>query len=285
MAAIGFIGLGNMGLPMARNLLKAGHQLVGFDVVGAARRRGLGRREPPARRARPPRAPEVVLTMLPEGRHVREVYLGEAGSSRAPIPSLLIDCSTIDVDSARRSTGGCGAGLEVLDARRSRRRRRRDAHLHGRRQRRRRGARPPDPGGDGQDGGAHRGVGQQQAAKICNNMLLAISMIGVCRRSSSPSAWAAGRQAVRGEQPVVGQCWALTGYCPVPELVPARRQTGSIGRLHRRRDGQGSASGPERGAKRRCADPDGRAGARAVRAVRQPGTRRARFLGDHQDDR
>ena len=87
MAAIGFIGLGNMGLPMARNLLKAGHQLVGFDVVERrARRRGLGRREGRRLGERAAAGAEVVLTMLPEGRHVREVYLGGAGSSRAPIP-------------------------------------------------------------------------------------------------------------------------------------------------------------------------------------------------------
>jgi 3-hydroxyisobutyrate dehydrogenase len=227
MASIGFIGLGNMGLPMARNLLKAGHRLVGFDVVGsaldaaaAAGARAAGSASEAAAGA------EVVITMLPEGRHVREVYLGAGGIiAHADPHSLLIDCSTIDVDSARAVNGAAAErGLEVLDA-------------------------PVSGGVAGAEnatltfmvGGSDAGVararpileqmgktvvhtgpsGNGQAAKICNNMVLAISMIGVCEafvlaeRLGLPAD-----KLFEVSSRSSGQCWALTGYCPVPGLVP-----------------------------------------------------------------
>ena len=119
MAAIAFIGLGNMGLPMARNLLKAGHQVVGYDVVPAARDAagnagaGTAGSVPEA-----VAGAECVITMLPEGRHVRDVYLGDDGViARAEPEALLIDCSTVDVDSARMVNRAAGEhGSEVLDA-------------------------------------------------------------------------------------------------------------------------------------------------------------------------
>jgi 3-hydroxyisobutyrate dehydrogenase len=227
MASIGFIGLGNMGLPMARNLLKAGHRLVGFDVVGPALEAAASAGARAAGSASEAAAgAEVVITMLPEGQHVREVYLGADGIiAHADSHSLLIDCSTIDVDSARAVNGAAAErGLEVLDA--------------------------PVSGGvagaenatltfmvGGSDAGVararpileqmgktvvHTGLsGNGQAAKICNNMVLAISMIGVCEafvlaeRLGLPAD-----KLFEVSSRSSGQCWALTSYCPVPGLVP-----------------------------------------------------------------
>jgi 3-hydroxyisobutyrate dehydrogenase len=228
MAIIGFIGLGNMGLPMARNLLQAGHQLAGFDVVASALDPAVSAGARAAGSASEAAAgAEVVITMLPEGRHVREVYLGADGIiARADPQSLLIDCSTIDVDSARLvNQAAADRGLEVLDA-------------------------PVSGGVAGAEnatltfmvGGSEAGVararpilelmgkavvhtgpsGNGQAAKICNNMLLAISMIGVCEafvlaeRLGLPAA-----KLFEVSSQSSGQCWALTGYCPVPGLVPS----------------------------------------------------------------
>jgi 3-hydroxyisobutyrate dehydrogenase len=169
----------------------------------------------------------VVITMLPEGRHVREVYLGDDGIiARADPTCLLIDCSTIDVDSARAVNQAARTrGLEVLDA-------------------------PVSGGVAGAEnatltfmvGGSDAAVararpildlmgkavvhtgpsGNGQAAKICNNMLLAISMIGV-----SEAFVLADRLGLPADKlfevssQSSGQCWALTGYCPVPGLVPS----------------------------------------------------------------
>jgi 3-hydroxyisobutyrate dehydrogenase len=227
MAVIGFIGLGNMGLPMARNLLKAGHQVVAFDVAGAPLDAAVaaGTKAAGSAAAAAPGA-EVVITMLPEGRHVREVYLGDDGIIAHAEPGcLLVDCSTIDVDSARAvNDAAVERGLVVLDA--------------------------PVSGGvagaenatltfmvGGSDAGlararpilelmgkavVHTGPsGNGQAAKICNNMLLAISMIGVCEafvlaeRLGLPAD-----KLFEVSSQSSGQCWALTGYCPVPGPVP-----------------------------------------------------------------
>src|SRR5690606_699353 len=100
MARIGFIGLGNMGLPMAINLIKAGHQVEGFDVSNAAVDKlvaaggaSVGSVKGAASRA------DVVITMLPAGKDVREVYLEPGGViENANAGTLLIDCSTIDVE-------------------------------------------------------------------------------------------------------------------------------------------------------------------------------------------
>ena len=228
MAAIAFIGLGNMGLPMARNLLQAGHQVVGYDLVAAARDAAA---ESGARSAGS--VPEAmagakcVITMLPEGRHVRSVYGGDQGIiARAEPDTLLIDCSTIDVDSARTANqAAMERGLEVLDA-------------------------PVSGGVAGAEkatltfmvGGSEAGVmrgrpilelmgktivhagpsGNGQAAKICNNMMLGICMIGVCEafvlaeRLGLPAD-----KLFEISSRSSGQCWALTSYCPVPGLVPS----------------------------------------------------------------
>ena len=228
MARIGFIGLGNMGLPMVRNLLRAGHTVTAFDVVAraleAAATAGAGAARSAALAAS---TAELVITMLPEGRHVREVYLGAGGViAAAEGGALLIDCSTIDVATARAVwQAAAERGLEMVDA--------------------------PVSGGvagaanatltfmvGGEEGAVARArpileqlgativhtgpSGSGQAAKICNNMMLAISMIGVAEAFTMAerlglSAEALFQVASRSS----GQSWALTGYCPVPGLVPS----------------------------------------------------------------
>src|SRR5438270_10497709 len=186
MARIGFIGLGNMGLPMAQNLVKAGHAVTGFDLSEYASERlasGGGARAQSIGEACA--AAEVVITMLPAGEHVREVYLGEEGVlAAAPAAALLIDSSTIDVQTARAAAQAAEAsGFAMLDA-------------------------PVSGGVAGAQGATltfmvggsaaafergkpvfetmgrnivHAGdAGSGQAAKICNNMILGVSMIAVC---------------------------------------------------------------------------------------------------------
>jgi 3-hydroxyisobutyrate dehydrogenase len=228
MAAIAFIGLGNMGLPMARNLLRANHQVVGYDVVAsaleAAARAGV---RAAGSAALATTGAECVITMLPEGRHVRDAYLGDQGIiARAGPEALLVDCSTIDVDSARAVHGAAlERGLEMLDA-------------------------PVSGGVAGAEnatltfmvGGTEQGVararpilegmgrtvvhtgpaGNGQAAKICNNMILAISMIGVCEAFVlAERLGLAADKLFEVSSQSSGQCWSLTNYCPVPGPVPS----------------------------------------------------------------
>src|ERR1700681_2954048 len=119
MATIGFIGLGNMGGPMAANLLKAQHKVTGYDVVSAP----VGNLElqggkGAASAAEAAMAGDIVVTMLPAGPQVRSVYLGPDGIiAKAKKGALLIDCSTIDVETARLvAAAAAEAGLEMLDA-------------------------------------------------------------------------------------------------------------------------------------------------------------------------
>ena len=117
MARIAFIGLGNMGLPMAKNLVAAGHHVTGFDLVTSAVEAlaAAGGNAAGSANETLPEA-EVVITMLPEGRHVRDVY-GSSIITGAPAGALLIDCSTIDVDSARAVEANAReAGFEMVDA-------------------------------------------------------------------------------------------------------------------------------------------------------------------------
>jgi 3-hydroxyisobutyrate dehydrogenase len=228
MARIGFIGLGNMGMPMLRNLLAAGHAASAFDVVASAREAAAAAGAGPARSAAEAVAgAEVVITMLPEGRHVREVYLGADGViAAAAEDALLIDCSTIDVATARAVwQAAAQRGLEMVDA--------------------------PVSGGvagatnatltfmvGGEDGAVARArpileqlgatvvhtgpSGNGQAAKICNNMMLAIGMIGVAEAFTMAERLGLGAEALfQVASRSSGQCWALTSYCPVPGLVPS----------------------------------------------------------------
>jgi len=185
MARIGFIGLGNMGLPMARNLRKAGHVVAGFDLNADASERLTASGGTGANSAADAcRDAEIVITMLPAGEHVRDVYLGDGGVLAAAAPgTLLIDSSTIDVETAREVARAAeGRGLAMVDA--------------------------PVSGGvagaeeatltfmvGGSDEAFARarpvlenmgktivhagGPGTGQAAKICNNMILGASMIVV----------------------------------------------------------------------------------------------------------
>ena len=118
MATIGFIGLGNMGGPMALNLLKAGHAVKGFDLSDEAVQRIVDAGGSKADSAVAAATDvDVVVSMLPAGRHVKGVYLGDAGIIAASRPgTLFIDCSTIDVDSAREVIAAAeAAGRPMVD--------------------------------------------------------------------------------------------------------------------------------------------------------------------------
>jgi len=227
MARIGFIGLGNMGLPMAQNLIKAGHQVEGVDVSAAATAKlkaagGIVVDMPAVAAARA----DLVITMLPSGKEVRAVYLGANGIiASANEGTLLIDCSTIDVETARAVAKEAEAkGLLMLDA--------------------------PVSGGVGgataatltfMVGGSERafvraesvlqkmgktivhagGAGNGQAAKICNNMILGISMIAVSEAFVLAEKLGLEHQKLFDiASKSSGQCWSLTSYCPVPGPVP-----------------------------------------------------------------
>ena len=227
MAKIGFIGLGNMGLPMAQNLLKAGHAVTGFDLAKPtlaklASAKGSAVDSVPAAC----RGAEVIITMLPAGAHVRAVYSGEDGViANANERTLLIDCSTIAVATARAVAGAAAErGLDMLDA--------------------------PVSGGvggaqagtltfmvGGSDAAFARaqpilaamgktivhagGSGNGQAAKICNNMILGASMIAVSEGFLLAEKLGLDAQKLfEIASKSSAQCWSLTSYCPVPGPVP-----------------------------------------------------------------
>src|SRR6201747_297729 len=224
MAHIAFIGLGNMGGRMAANLIKAGHKVTAFDLVAASRDQakadGAAIGESSVSSVK---GADVVVTMLPAGKHVLSVW-GEVIPAMSK-GTLIIDCSTIDVESAKQAhvlaakhgmlsvdapvsggTGGAkGATLTFMC------------------------------GGDDKAIAAARpvlekigkkivhcgGAGAGQAAKICNNMMLAISMIGVSEAFSLGEKLGLSHQALFDVASTSsGQCWALTFYCPVPGPVP-----------------------------------------------------------------
>mgnify|MGYP000850281646 CR=1 FL=1 len=228
MNKIAFIGLGNMGVPMAANLIKAGHAVIGFDLsapaIENAKARGIavaaGAKEAVA-------AADVVVTMLPSGKHVVGAATGPDGLLAAAKPgTLFIDSSTIDVASARAfHEAAKAAGMASLDA--------------------------PVSGGVGgaeaatltfMAGGTDQafakakplleamgkkivhcgGAGAGQAAKICNNMILGISMIAVSEAFVLGEKLGLSHEALfEVASTSSGQCWALTTYCPVPGPVPA----------------------------------------------------------------
>ncbi len=221
---VGFIGLGNMGGPMAHNLVKAGFAVQGFDTVPAAREQaaahGIVLTDTAAAVAQ---GADVVVTMLPSGPIMLSVW-GEVVPAMAK-GALIVDCSTVDIDSCRKAHGlAAEAGLMSLDA--------------------------PVSGGVGgaaagtltfMAGGAapafdralpilqamgknltHCGDdGAGQAAKICNNMILGISMIAVSEAFGLADKLGLSRQAMFDvASKSSGQCWSLTTYCPVPGPVP-----------------------------------------------------------------
>jgi 3-hydroxyisobutyrate dehydrogenase len=227
MARIGFIGLGNMGLPMAQNLLKAGHAVAGFDAAKAS----VGRLSAAGGAAATSVADacagaEAVITMLPAGEHVREVHTGAQGVIASVAPgTLLIDSSTIDVATARAVAAVAQQrGLDMIDA--------------------------PVSGGVGGAQGAtltfmvggsdaafararpilermgktivHAGgAGNGQAAKICNNMILGVTMIAVSEAFLLADKLGLDAQKLFDiSSKSSGQCWSMTSYCPVPGPVP-----------------------------------------------------------------
>jgi len=228
MAKIGFIGLGNMGGPMAGNLVKAGHNVKGFDLapasVKAAEAAGVTAVGSIAEAAR---GVDVVITMLPAGEHVRQVYTGEDGVlAVAAKGTLAIDSSTIDVGSARTvHEAAAKAGIEMLDA--------------------------PVSGGvagasagtltfmvGGSDAAFARGKpifegmgrnivhaggpGNGQVAKVCNNMILGITMIGISEAFTLGEKLGLDAQKLFDiSSKASGSCWAMLNHLPVPGIVEA----------------------------------------------------------------
>ncbi len=224
MATIGFIGLGNMGNPMAANLVRAGHQVTGFDLSETALETARGNDVEVADNIlAATTGKDVVITMLPAGAHVLSVYdtvLQEADSG-----TLFIDCSTIDVASARIAhEHAAEAGMASVDAPVS-------GGVGGAEA----GTLTFMAGGDKEaferaepilDAMAGRIVhcgepGAGQAAKICNNMILGISMIGVGEAFALAEKLGLSHQALFDVASTSsGQCWSINSYCPVPGPVP-----------------------------------------------------------------
>ncbi|ALJ21887.1 3-hydroxyisobutyrate dehydrogenase [Microbacterium sp. No. 7] len=222
---IAFIGLGHMGGPMAANLVRAGFEVSGFDLVPAAldTARAAGIAVAPSAAAAAADA-DVVITMLPAGRHVLDVYERELLSAAAP-GTLFIDSSTIAVDEARAAHAlARTAGHRSLDA-----------PVSGGVVGAEAGTLAFMVGGDADDFEAARPVleamgrrivhcgdaGLGQAAKVCNNMILAISMIGVSEAFVLGERLGLSHQALFDVAAnASGQCWALTVNCPVPGPVP-----------------------------------------------------------------
>ena len=224
MAVITFIGLGNMGGPMAANLVKAGHQVIAFDLVEASRNQAKADGAAIADSAAAAvKGAEIVITVLPAGKHVISVWNDVVPAMTKG--TLIIDCSTIDVESSKQahalaakhgvgsvdapvsgSTGGAKAATLTFMC-----------------------------GGDEKSFAAAKpvlekmgkkivhcgGAGAGQGVKICNNMILAISMIGVSEGFSLAEKLGLSHQALFDVVSTSsGQCWAISSYCPVPGPVP-----------------------------------------------------------------
>jgi 3-hydroxyisobutyrate dehydrogenase len=229
MAKIGFIGVGNMGGPMAQNLIeKGGHEVTVFDLSPVAVERCVAVGAKAAGVVIDAvKDADVVITMLPAGEHVKRVYLNSAGIlAAARRGTLFIDSSTIDVESARIvGREAEHAGMDMVDA-------------------------PVSGGTAGAAGGTltfmvggsdaafaraepilkimgktvvHAGAsGNGQAAKICNNMILGISMIAVSEAFVLAEKLGLDHQRLFDiSSKSSGQCWSMTSYCPVPGPVPA----------------------------------------------------------------
>jgi 3-hydroxyisobutyrate dehydrogenase len=229
MATIGFIGLGNMGAPMAANLVKAGHGVTGYDLNPAALQAltaAGGKAVASASEAA--KGADVVITMLPAGEDVREVWLHQGGLIEAigKAKPLLIDCSTIDVDSARAVTAAAAAaGLAMLDAPVSggtigAQNATLTFMVGGTEEAFARGQ--PILAAMGKNIFHAGGPGAGQAAKICNNMMLAINMVGVAEGFLLAERlgldWNKLHQICSTAS---ANSWALSSYCPAPGPVPA----------------------------------------------------------------
>lgn len=222
---VGFIGLGNMGGGMAANLVKAGHTVRAFDLsIEALARAEQSGCNGVATVAQAVEGAEAVVSMLPNGAIVEQVYNGEV-LGKAPAGGLLLDCSTIDVATARKvALAADKAGYAMVDA--------------------------PVSGGiaaaaagsltfmvGGSDEAFARaqpilaamgkavihagGSGAGQAAKLCNNMLLAIHMIGTCEAFAMAQKLGLDPQTFFDISSVSsGQNWSMTSYCPLPGVGP-----------------------------------------------------------------
>lgn len=219
MANIGFIGLGNMGGPMAANLAAAGHTVTGFDVTNVAIN-GVTLADSAVAATE---GQDVVVTMLPNGVILQTVYKDIVPAAKSG--ALLIDCSTVDVDSAKKAhAAASAAGLLSVDA--------------------------PVSGGVGgaaagtltfMAGGSETSIdaanpildvmggkivhcgdgGAGQMAKICNNMVLGISMIGVCEAFNMADKLGLSREAMFDVVSTSsGSCWSINTYCPAPGVGP-----------------------------------------------------------------
>ncbi len=219
MANIGFIGLGNMGAPMAANLAAAGHTVTGFDVTNVAVE-GVTLADSAVAATE---GQDVVVTMLPNGVILQAVYKDIVPAAKSG--ALLIDCSTVDVDSAKKAhDAASAAGLLSVDA--------------------------PVSGGVGgaaagtltfMAGGSDASIaaansvldvmggkivhcgegGAGQMAKICNNMVLGISMIGVCEAFNMADKLGLSREAMFDVVSTSsGSCWSINTYCPAPGVGP-----------------------------------------------------------------
>jgi 3-hydroxyisobutyrate dehydrogenase len=224
MAAVAFIGLGNMGLPMALNLVRAGRRVRGFDLAPGAREAALaGGLEWADSALDCVREAQVVVTMLPAGKHVRAVW--EEIASAAQPGALLIDSSTIDVESARAAHGLAGArGLLSLDA-----------PVSGGTGGARAGTLTFMCGGSAEAFAAAQpmleamgkrivhcgGAGAGQAAKVCNNMILGATMVATCEAFVLAEKLGLDHQALFDVVSTSsGQSWSTTTYCPVRGPVP-----------------------------------------------------------------
>jgi len=225
MTTIAFIGLGNMGGGMAANLAKAGHDVAAFDIsedaLNTAKANGCRIAESGADAVK---GAEAVVTMLPAGKHVRAVYVDDVFDNAEP-GTLLLDCSTIDVGTARGVAEEAAAkGLLMVDA--------------------------PVSGGIAAAAGGtltfmvggteraferaqpiledmgqaviHAGeAGAGQAAKICNNMLLGATMIATCETFNLAQSLGLDPQTFFDiSSKASGQNWSMTSYCPVPGVGP-----------------------------------------------------------------
>src|SRR4051794_16460987 len=224
MTGIAFIGLGNMGGPMAANLVKAGQKVTAFDLVEASRNQakadGAGIADSAVSAVK---GAEIVVTMLPAGKHVLSVWTEILPSISKG--ALIIDCSTIDVQSAVRAHA-LASERGVLSV---------DAPVSGGTGGARAATLTFMAGGEDQAFAAAKpvlgkmgkkivhcgGPGAGQAAKICNNMILGVSMIAVSEAFALAEKLGLSHQALfEVASTSSGQCWSLTSYCPVPGPVP-----------------------------------------------------------------
>ena len=216
---IGFIGLGNMGAPMATNLAAAGHEVAGYDPVAPCPEGVVEAASGKAAAA----GREVVITMLPDGAILRSVAAEVIPAMAAG--AVLLDCSTVDVESARAvAAEAAAAGLQALDA-------------------------PVSGGTGGAEAGTLTfmvggpepafatakplldvmgakavhcgGAGNGQAAKICNNMILGATMIATCEAFALADKLGLDRQAMFDVVSTSsGQSWSMNTYCPAPGVGP-----------------------------------------------------------------